>query len=261
MKYFNLVRNVENWPTFISFKLGLNNDNPLKFKLKPTPIELTMSPSMKPLFGEIFMTQVYEPALQSITKKDPTIIDVGGNMGYFALYSFLRKPEATIHSFEPVPTNYGFLQNNKRTNAQFNWHLYNNAVSDQDGEHDFYYDANYSPEGVDVSASLFSPEHISTVNQNHSCITVEVLGLSAWMQKNNITNCDLLKLDCEGAEYNIVYSLTDQDFQAIRYIVADVHPMKEENENIDALDAYLHTKGYQVDTVNQEILYAKRIQA
>ncbi len=258
MKYLNLIRNVVNWQTYISFKLGLNKENPLLLTLKPTPIKIKMTHAMKPLFSEIFMTQVYEPALNSIKADQPVIIDVGGNMGYFALYSFLRKPKAQVFSFEPVPRNFACLKENKAAHPDFDWSLYNTAVSNETGEHDFFYDEEYSPEGVDVSASLFSSDRITTVNTSHKRIKVPVLNLSEWMKENSINHCDLLKLDCEGAEYNIIYSMPDEHFQNIRYIVGDVHKMSGANENIDALADFLRSKNYEVQTLNQELLYAWR---
>ncbi|GAA4436357.1 hypothetical protein GCM10023091_14160 [Ravibacter arvi] len=120
-----------------------------------------------------------------------------------------------------------------------------------------YYNGNYSPEGVDVSASLFSPDRIYTVDKNHHKISVSVIDFNKWFRESNISRCDVLKLDCEGAEYDIVYSIPDGYFSRIRYIVADVHKMSNENENIHALSAYLERKGYSVNTVNDEILYAK----
>lgn len=216
---------------------------------------------MKPLFSEIFMTEVYADAIKNISHDTPTILDVGGNMGYFALYSFLRKPDATVYSFEPVPKNFSYLKTNKADHPAFDWALFNTAVSNQSGEHDFYYDEDYSPEGIDVSASLFSADRIQTVNKNHKKIKVPVINLGEWMEENKIMVCDLLKLDCEGAEYDILYSMSDTCFKSIRYIVADVHQMSGNNENINDLATYLRTKGYEVNTVNQELLYARQSDA
>ncbi len=257
MRYLNLIKNVDNWPSYLTFKMGLNKADPVVFKLKQSSVRLSMIPSMKPLFGEIFMKEVYGPALKSIAQENPVIIDVGGNMGYFALYSFFRKPKAKIFSFEPVPRNFSFLTKHKEAHPHLDWELYNTAVSSREGLFDFYYNDEYSPEGVDVSASLFPPERIFTVDTSHKKISVPVINFGKWFEEKGISRCDLLKLDCEGAEYDIVYSLPDKYFPSIRYIVADVHKMSKENENIDALAAFLEKKGYAVNTVNSEILYAE----
>lgn len=74
---------------------------------------------------------------------------------------------------------------------------------------------------VDVSASLFSSDKISTVESCHNKITVPVLSFLGWMKENSLNGCDILKLDYEGAEYNIAYSIPDELFKNITYRVAD----------------------------------------
>lgn len=256
MRYLNLVRNVRNWQSYLIFKMGVNTGSPVVFNLRQKSLRLRMVPSMKPLFREIFLKEVYGPALKS-TNESPVIIDVGGNMGYFAMYSFLKRPKARVFSFEPVPENFKYLRNHKEAHPDLNWSLFNTAVSNKEGAFDFYYNDGHSPEGVDVSASLFPPDRIFTVHDSHKKITVPVIDLKKWLRENDISHCDILKLDCEGAEYDILYSMPDEYFPSIRYIVADVHKMSNENENIASLSSFLEKKGYLVETVNNEILYAK----
>ena len=40
---------------------------------------------------------------------------------------------------------------------------------------------------------------------------------------SKIGKIDLLKVDCEGSEYNILYSLGKNDFKKIKYIVLEYH--------------------------------------
>lgn len=259
LKYFNLLRNVNNWPLFLSVKMGLNSAKSATFLLKPTPIRVTMPITMVILFKEIFLAEVYQPSLGRVNKARPVVVDVGGNMGYFGLYTFLRKPKATVYSFEPVPTNFQYLTHHQQAHPQFAWVAYNHAVAGSTGQMDFYYNDHDSPEGIDTSASLFSSENISSVTTEHCKITVETVTLGEWMDKQKINRIDLLKLDCEGAEYSIIYSLPDAYFERISLIAADVHPMKAANENIDTLAQYLRGKGYRVETENQEMMYATRL--
>lgn len=258
MKYLNLLRNVQNWPAFLSLKFGLTNATQFIFTLKPTPIQVSMPRAMKVLFKEIFMIEIYQPSLDMIQNDKPVVVDVGGNMGYFGLYTFLRKPLATVYSFEPVPTNFKFLTAHQKAHPQFNWIAYNQAMADREGTMDFYYNDHDSPEGIDTAASLFSSENIDSVTSDHHKITVETQTLAGWIDKQKIETIDLLKLDCEGAEYSIIYTLPESYFSRIKLIAADVHPMKAANENIDALAQFLSGKGYKIKTDNQEMLYATR---
>jgi len=256
MKYINLVKNIINWQDYLLVRWGFNKDRSINLKLRYAPLKLRMIPSMKPLFREIFLKEVYSPAFQHVKTENPVIIDVGGNMGYFAMYAFFKKSKAKIFSFEPVPTNFGFLTYHKETHPFLNWTIYNFAVSNKAGEFDFYYNSNFSPEGIDVSASLFPPDKISTIDTNHRKITVPVLSLNNWMKEKNISICDILKLDCEGAEYSIIYSMPNELLKGIKYIVADVHKMTGNDENIHSLSDYLTKRGFEVNIVNEELLYA-----
>ncbi|GAA4436362.1 hypothetical protein GCM10023091_14170 [Ravibacter arvi] len=66
MRYLNLVKNVKNWPSYLAFKMGINAAGSVPFRLRQKSLTLTMIPSMKPLFREIFLKEVYAPALKSV---------------------------------------------------------------------------------------------------------------------------------------------------------------------------------------------------
>ena len=50
------------------------------------------------------------------------------------------------------------------------------------------------------------------------CITLENI-----FDENRITNCDLLKLDCEGAEYDILMNTKKEIFEKIKLISLEYH--------------------------------------
>ncbi|WP_273215653.1 hypothetical protein [Runella zeae] len=66
MKYINLIKNVANWQDYLGIKLGFNKNKPVILKLGEIPLKLNLIPSMKPLFNEIFLKDVYGPALKSV---------------------------------------------------------------------------------------------------------------------------------------------------------------------------------------------------
>ena len=60
-------------------------------------------------------------------------------------------------------------------------------------------------------------------------ITVKSKSLHDIFSENNIQECNFLKLDCEGAEYEIINSLSPEFLSkikksAIEYHLADTHP-------------------------------------
>ena len=58
-------------------------------------------------------------------------------------------------------------------------------------------------------------------------------------QITSVSKIDLLKLDCEGAEYNILYNTPAHLFKKINCISIETHPGPDKKENKDALEKFL----------------------
>tara|TARA_R110000796_G_scaffold74374_1_gene167215 strand:- start:177806 stop:178087 length:282 start_codon:yes stop_codon:yes gene_type:complete len=67
------------------------------------------------------------------------------------------------------------------------------------------------------------------------CLTV--------LRSNNIGNVDLLKLDCEGSEYAILYTMSDKDLAKISMMSNETHYGNDFSENHSLLVKYLKLKG------------------
>ena len=63
--------------------------------------------------------------------------------------------------------------------------------------------------------------------------------LSDIFKENDIDNCDLLKLDCEGAEYDILYNTPEEILNKIDQMAIEVHQGKNEKENLSSLKRFL----------------------
>ena len=257
-KYANLLKNVRSWPGYLACKLGLSQAPRFELTLRPVPIRVTMPRSSVLTFKEIFLLEEYEPPFRRMATDAPVVLDVGGNIGYFALYAFLRKPRATVYSFEPVPTHFALLSHHRAAHPRFDWMALPVAVADQTGTVDFFYDETHSPDGIDPSASLFSPDENGVAVAEARRLRVETVGLADWLRERRIAHVDLLKLDCEGAEYPILYGLSDAHFPRIHQIIAEVHPGRGARENGDSLADFLQKKGYRVEQHPNGILHAER---
>lgn len=73
-------------------------------------------------------------------------------------------------------------------------------------------------------------------------IRVKMRSLGQFLQDNHIERVDLLKLDCEGAEYDILFGLQEEDFARIPRIAMETH-VTEKFRMEDMLD-FLRGKGY-----------------
>jgi hypothetical protein len=77
-------------------------------------------------------------------------------------------------------------------------------------------------------------------------------------EKNNIKICSLLKIDCEGAEYEILFNTTDELFRRIENIFFEIHPIKDHLP--EELKIFLTKKGYvlEVSKTDGSVLFASR---
>jgi FkbM family methyltransferase len=181
-------------------------------------------------FKEIFMDECYLAGLERIVSPGATIIDIGANAGYFTLFAAAKYSAAKIFSFEPIPVNYAQLERNRDLNKSKNIKCFPFAVAGKSGEISLSFDRGDS---FTTSASLFSHGHAQEATFKVPCVSLKDV-----MDHNSIGRCDLLKMDCEGAEYDIFYNCPAEYLKRIDQIAMEVHRGEKENQDIDALDTF-----------------------
>ena len=167
------------------------------------------------IFSEIFINECY-PIKKSNKKR--LIIDVGANVGFFTFYALMKSPNVDIISIEADPKNYNVLKKNISTNnLDDQVQLLNNAVCSKKGEIIFHsslknsgWSSLYKTRGAVESESI-----------NICAITVSEL-LSTF----KVNTVDILKIDIEGAEYDIILNDNFLDRYKVKqiYIEADKNP-------------------------------------
>jgi len=89
-------------------------------------------------FLEIFVFGIYA-RVQNDIRRAKVIVDVGANVGFFAIYASAINPDAQIHSFEPFPDNLTQLKRNLLLNVSRCIHSHPQAVSDKTGVTTLYF--------------------------------------------------------------------------------------------------------------------------
>jgi len=167
---------------------------------------------------------------------------VGANVGFFALYAATINPEAEIHAFEPFPNNLAQAEKNFLLRVARRVRVHPCAVSDKTGVAVLY----FTP-GDDSGCSLNQ-----TKGQSCSVNTVSVNDL---FKTCGVTNCDLLKMDCEGSELAILSAATPDVLAKIETIIMEYHNPAE----VDNLTAILSHAGFKPEVLLQiHTLYACR---
>jgi FkbM family methyltransferase len=182
------------------------------------------------------MDECYLAGLERSIPSGATVVDIGANAGYFTLFAVSCFADSQIFSFEPVPVNYAQLERHHNLNSSRRIKCFPKAVAGQAGEVNLSFDSNDS---FTTSATIFKQ-----ADQQKDSIKVPCLTLSQVFDENNINKCDLLKMDCEGAEYDILYNCPPDYFQRIDQIAMEVHNGENENQNIETLESFLRGQGF-----------------
>ena len=62
-------------------------------------------------------------------------------------------------------------------------------------------------------------------------ITCEITTLSNFIKEEKIEKIDLLKIDCEGLEWNVLMGITETDWDKIKSIVMEIHNIEDRLKN------------------------------
>ncbi len=162
-----------------------------------------------------------------------TVVDVGANFGAFTvLASRIVGPTGRVLAFEPSPESFARLSANLALNDLGNVDAIPEAVGEADGT------AELLTYGKSAYNSLFASVDgkDSAPVRTH---TVTVRTLEQVLDERGINCVDLLKLDCEGAEYGIFETLSPGVAGRIKQVAMEAHeiPGHLSRELIDRLDA------------------------
>lgn len=235
MRYFHLFRNLSNWYLYLAVKFSLTDADPLLFRTRNN-ILVEVPRRLLHEFKEIFMEECYVSGLAIDVPDNPTIIDIGANAGFFSLFAASRFPNAKILSFEPIESNFRQLQRNRDLNEIYRISCFPKAVSGHNGK----IALSFSPaDPFTTSATVFGESSEEEVTIQVPCVTLQRI-----FEENGVQACDLMKMDCEGAEYSILYSCSADCLRRISQMVIEVHSGAGSNENIQALGEYVKSYGF-----------------
>jgi FkbM family methyltransferase len=235
----HLIRNISNWTEYTFYK-GERGKRPLRFKTRPNAIRFEVTQSLYWVFKEIFVEDFYDiRRLLRHLPSDPVVIDVGANTGLFDLLILSKKKTARVFAYEPLATNVAILKKTIDANPllQSRLQVFQKAVTGAPVDSIELYMED-TADNTEI-ASVFA----NFDQRNTRSVTVPAITLSAILQSHETV--DLLKMDCEGSEYGILYDTPVEDLRRISVMAIEVHELDEDRNNRKALDSYLQSLGYQ----------------
>ncbi len=227
---FRIMRLVSNWQEVLSAKLARKSVNLIKFR-NGASIESPSQIDLQFLFHEVWVDEIYTPRGYEIKDGD-TILDIGANIGVFAVYAATVAENTQVLAFEPFPENIEFLQKNIKNSKLQNVKIYPQAV------------AKSVEERVLAVSDSWIKHSLNKAENSESGLRVQTTTFDRIMSE--IDQCDLLKIDCEGSEYEIFYSASPESLKRVRKIVGEYHQRDENSMNGEALCKFLKENGFTI---------------
>lgn len=223
--FIKIVRIFSNWPVWISSYLNaLDYDQDYNLRTREG---VKIAVADKDGFGivnEIFCEKIYTKYVK-INDYD-VVIDIGANIGAFTLLAAKSAEAVKVFSYEPMPENYKRLRRNVLQNhLEKNINIFQVAVAkDNFGRKLFIGNA--------------KGHHTTTPNRKNlafdytksSVLEVPSITLMQILNDNNLDKCMFLKMDCEGAEYEILLNTPPQYLHKIDYLALEYHDGPERLE-------------------------------
>lgn len=173
-----------------------------------------------------------------------TIVDIGAHVGSFTVLCHHFWPNAKIVAVEPHPESFELLQLNTTHIPESQLFLVNAAISEKAGKCLLASPVSHS------RVAEYVPDLWESLQPRHRDFGIEVPSLTVeqlWEKINEwgISEIDLLKLDCEGAEYLVVPELSALGLMSqVGWIRGEWHSRKD-NALLAAFLAQTHA--YNID--------------
>ncbi len=157
--------------------------------------------------GDIFRAFV-DDDYSDLSVKGKTVVDVGASVGDTAIY-FAASGADQVLAYEPYPRSFSrAMENIERNNLEHKIKLLNKGVG--------------KPGSVRVNP-LYPNSNSSVLRDSkNGNISIEVISLDSIVEENNLGDA-VLKMDCEGCEYDSILKAGDTTLRAFKEIKLEYH--------------------------------------
>jgi len=207
-----VIKRIRNWPSFfVDWSRFTGRRGPFVMKMRDG-MRLLVRPRSedKSLIREVVLNREYAPEGFEIGSHD-TVVDIGAHIGTFTITSARSAREGIVYAFEPVEANYELLLRNIELNRLRNVVPTKMAVAKDTGKKEMF---------VQEDATTGHSFHYRS---NRNPVIVDTTSLEDFVDRTGIKKIDLLKMDCEGAEYDILTNCPERIFSIIQRIGMEYH--------------------------------------
>jgi FkbM family methyltransferase len=225
------------------------HDRTIEIELSDHCFPLALNPRDKGLSKELSLYGFREPYTTNLVstaiKDDDIVIDIGANIGYYALLESKLAPNGFVYAIEPVRENFDYLKTNVDINGCTNIKLFNCALSNKRGT-----DVIYIPEARNCASLLEASSEAMSRKEN-----VLVSTLDSFVDEH-VKRCPtLVRMDVEGCEYQIIKgALRVLNKSRQLKIVTELHPAKMSESAYNDMLGTLEAQGFNASTFHDPVL-------
>ncbi len=177
---------------------------------------------------EIFLEEIYR--FDFIDKSVNSIVDIGANKGYYTIWQSEKYPQAKYYCYEPASENLSKLEH-QLSASRINSVVYREGVSGKAGSGKLFLDKKN-----DGAHSLYG-------NPSHHSETINLIDINEVLNRIDQKQIGLMKIDCEGAEKDIILSLKEEHAARIKYLMFETTPSLYK---VDLLVNHLQKIGFSI---------------
>ena len=208
----------------------------------------------KYIYDEVFGAQIYHHKDLRVPA-NPTIMDVGANIGIYSLWAQRRYRPQAIYSYEASPKTFAFLQDNISRLIDGNVtkaFAFNRAIAAAAG-HKLVLHQSTKVSGISTLLDQSKVGWIGKASADRQLETYEVATstVSAEIAAHKLAAVDILKIDVEGYFLEVLKGIAPEHFPNIKNIVAEVDYLPETGIDPHALETLLQAAGYQTDCLDR----------
>ena len=196
---------------------------------------------------------------------DDTVIDIGANIGMFALWAEPQIPRGRLICIEPNPYALECRRMNIHQNDLRNVTIIPAAAGGENGTMELV--SHHGWEAMAHSAALDAPWlfNTSTMGRIARCLmqrslrhahptmatkrfVVQLMPLSRILEEHDVATINFLKIDCEGSEYEVLRSLDAANWARIERVVIEYHVGRDRN-HVELVEI-LRTNDFEVEAIH-----------
>jgi FkbM family methyltransferase len=162
------------------------------------------------ILADIFLNRVYLRSNFGIGPKD-IVVDIGAHRGGFTSFAAVQTSNKVI-AFEPDPVNFTFLEKHIKQNHLQNVIAHNAAIGSQSGKSNLF---------RSIASSRHSLYQDQAFTKTTNQVEVKVISLDEALA--NLERVHFLKMDCEGAEFDILMHAERKTLNKIEKLAMETH--------------------------------------